>query len=131
MKRALPSVGQLDDGLRLSPQRLREDKTLEVKRLFSREHVVHGPAQLMSEHGQRFGFAVFGFEFSEVRLPRLTLAEEKHGRFGKRPASVDIADLFARRAQPFAVRFFGALHQATVRHKILHARKAANVVDLI
>ena len=79
-------MGQLDDGLRLSPQRLREDKTLEIKRLFSREHVVHGAAQLMGEHGQRFGFAVFVFEFSEVRFPRLTLADEKHGRFGKRPA---------------------------------------------
>ena len=61
MKRALPSVGQLDDGLRLSPQRLREDKTLEVKRLFSREQVIHGPAQLMREHGQRFGFAKYAF----------------------------------------------------------------------
>ena len=86
MKRALPSAGQLDDGLRLSPQRLRSHKALEVKRLFPREHVVHGAAQLMREYRQRFGFAVFVFEFSEVHLPRLTLADEKHGRFGKRPA---------------------------------------------
>ena len=41
MTRALPSVGQLDDGLPLSPQRLRGDKTLEIKRLFAREHVIH------------------------------------------------------------------------------------------
>ena len=85
-KRALPSVGQLDGGLRLSPQRLRGDKALEVKRLFPREHVVHGPAQLVSEHGQRFGFAVFVFEFSKVLFARLTLADEEDRGFGKRPA---------------------------------------------
>jgi hypothetical protein len=86
MKRALPSVGQLDDGLPLAPQRLRGDKTWGIKRLFARAHGIHGAAQLMSEHGQRWGFAVSVFEFSAVRLPRLTLAEEQHGRFGKGPA---------------------------------------------
>ena len=80
-----PVVGQLDGGLGLSPQRLRSDKALEVKRLFPRKHVVHGAAQLVREHGQRFGFAVFVFEFRKIRFPRLTLADEEHGSFGKRP----------------------------------------------
>ena len=56
---------QLDYGLGLSPQGLRSDKALEIKRLFPREHVIHGAAQLMREHGQCFGFAVFVFEFHE------------------------------------------------------------------
>src|SRR5262249_39223973 len=46
---------QLGSGLCLSPQRLRGDKAIEVKRLFPREHAVHSPTQLMREHGQRFG----------------------------------------------------------------------------
>ena len=84
--RALPSVGQLDHGLRLSPQRLRSHKAVEIKRLFPRAHVVHGPAQLVGEHGEGFGFTVLVFECGKIRFPRLTLADEQHGRFGKRPA---------------------------------------------
>ena len=86
MQKARLVVGQLDRGLPLSPQRLRSHKTIEVKRLFPREHVVHGPAQLVSKYGQRFSFAVFMFEFGKILFPRLTLADEKHGSFGKRPA---------------------------------------------
>ncbi len=67
--RLSPLVGQLDGGLGLSPQRLRGDKALEVKRVFPREHVVHGPAQLVGEHGERFGFAVFVFEFRKILFP--------------------------------------------------------------
>ena len=85
-QQALPVVGQLDGGLCLSPQRLRGHKALEVKRLFPREHVIHGAAQLVGEHGERFGFAVFVFEFRKILFPRLTLADEEHGGFGKRPA---------------------------------------------
>jgi hypothetical protein len=65
---ALPSVGQLDGGLPLSPQGLRGHEALQIKRLFPCEHVIHGPRQLMGEHGQRFGFAVFAFQFGKVRL---------------------------------------------------------------
>ena len=79
-------VGQLDDRLPLSPQRLRGDKALEVKRLFPRKHVVHSPAQLMREHRERFGFAVFVFQFGKILFPRFALADEEHGGFRKRPA---------------------------------------------
>ena len=48
-------------GLHFSPQGLRSDKAIEIKRVFPREHVVHRPAQLVREYGQRFGFAVFVF----------------------------------------------------------------------
>jgi hypothetical protein len=58
---ALPVVGQLDGRLPLSPQRLRGNKTLEVKRLFPRKHIIHRTAQFVREHGERFGFAVFVF----------------------------------------------------------------------
>ena len=85
-KKAQPCVSQLDGGLGLSPQRLRSHKALEIKRLFPREHVIHGPAQLMGEHGQRFGFAVFVFQFRKILFPGLTLADEEHGGFGKGPA---------------------------------------------
>lgn len=71
IKRALPVVGQLDRGLRLSPQGLRGDKALEIKRLFPRQHVIHGARQLLRQHGERFGFAVLMFEFGKVRFARL------------------------------------------------------------
>jgi hypothetical protein len=85
MKRALPSVGQLDDGLRLSPQRLRGHQALEINRLFPREHVIHGAAQLVGEHGQGFGFAGVVFELGKILFSWLTLTEEKHGSFRKGP----------------------------------------------
>ena len=93
--RALPVIGQLDDRLRLSPQRLRGHKAIQIKRLFPREHVVHGPAQLVGEHGQRFGFAVFVCKCGAILFPWLTLADEEDGGFGKRPAEMDVANLFA------------------------------------
>ena len=68
------------------PSGLRGHKAREVKCLFPREQVVHGPAQLVGEHGQRCGFAGFTFEFREVRFSRLALADEEDRRFGKRPA---------------------------------------------
>jgi hypothetical protein len=74
IEQALPSVGQLDGGLRLPPQRLRGDKAIKVKGLFAREHVVHRPAQLVREHGQRFSFAVFVCQFRKILLARLILA---------------------------------------------------------
>jgi hypothetical protein len=80
---ALPVVGQLGGGLRLSPQRLRGDKAIEIKRLFSREHVIRGP--IMGET-VALGFAVLVFKFGKIFFPRLTLADEKHGGFGKGPA---------------------------------------------
>ncbi len=120
-----PCVGQLDGGLRLSPQRLRGHKALQIKRLFPREHVIHGAAQLVGEHGERFGFAVFVFECGKILFPRLTLADKQHGGFGKSPAKMDVANLFARSPQSFAIGFFGALHQATVGDKILYTGKAA------
>jgi hypothetical protein len=71
---ALPGLGQLGNGLLRSPQGLRSDKTLEVKRLFAREHVIHGAGQLVGQDGERFGFAVFAFEFEEILFPRSVLA---------------------------------------------------------
>ena len=71
--RALPCGGQLDRGLGLSPQRLRGNKAIEIKRLFAREHVVHGTSELVCQYGQRFGFAVFVFEFHKIFLARLIL----------------------------------------------------------
>ena len=86
MLKVRPLRGQLDGRLGLSPQRLRGDKALQIKRLFPREHVVHGAAQLMGEDGERFGFAVFMFQFRKILFPRLILADEQHRGFGKGPA---------------------------------------------
>ena len=73
MLKAFPVIGQLDGGLRLSPQRLRGHKAIEVKGLFPREHVIHRSAQLVCEYRERFGFAVFAFEFGKVLLARLVV----------------------------------------------------------
>ena len=64
-------MSQLGHRLGLSPQRLRSHKPREVKRLFPCKHVVHGPAQLMGEHREGFGFAVFVFEFGEILFPQV------------------------------------------------------------
>ena len=85
MLKVRPLRGQLDGRLRLSPQRLRGDKALESKRLFPREHVVHGAAQLVGEYRQRFGFAMFVFKLGEILFPRLALPNEEDRGFRKRP----------------------------------------------
>ena len=70
---ALPVVGQLGGRLYLSPQRLRRNKALEVKRLFPREHVVHGACKLVAENRQGFSFAVFVFQFRKIFLTKMIL----------------------------------------------------------
>ena len=54
--------------------------------MFPREHEIHGTTQLMREYGERFGFAMFVFEFGEILFPGLTLPNKEDGGFGKRPA---------------------------------------------
>jgi len=68
---ALPVIGQLDGGRRLSPQRLRSHKTLQVKRLFPREQVIHGAPQLVRKDRERFGFAMFVCQFRKICFARL------------------------------------------------------------
>jgi len=85
----------------------------------------------MCEDRERCGFAVLVFELRKICFPRLTLAEEEHRRFGKRPASVDSADLFTRGAHFFALGCFGTCHQATLRDELWHAGKAAHGLHLI
>jgi hypothetical protein len=74
LKQALPCVGQFDGRLGLSPQGLCSDKALESKRLRPRQQVIHGPRQLMGEHGQRCGFAVLVVECGKILLAQLVLA---------------------------------------------------------
>jgi hypothetical protein len=71
---ALPVVGQLGGGLRLSPQRLRGDKAIQIKGLFPREQVVHRTAQLVREYRERLGFAVFMFQLRKIFFAGLSLA---------------------------------------------------------
>ena len=101
--RALPLGGQLDHRLRLSPQGLRGDKALQIKRLVPREHVIPGARELLRQHGERFGFAVFVFQLRKVRLARLIVTQEQGGGFRQRPAQMDVANLFAGGAQPLVV----------------------------
>jgi hypothetical protein len=70
---ALPVVGQLGGRLPLSPQRLRSNKALEVKRLFPRAQVLHSARQLVPEDRQGFGFAVFRCEVRERLFSQLVL----------------------------------------------------------
>ena len=66
-----------------------------VQGLLLHEHVIHSAPQLMREHREGLGFAVFVFQFRKIFLPRLTLANKEDGGFGKGPAQMHIADLFA------------------------------------
>ena len=42
-----------------------------------------------------------------------------------------VANLFPGGPKAFAVGFFGALHQATIRHKVLHPGKPRDVLNLL
>ena len=99
--------------------------------MFPREHGVHGPAQLVREYRQGLGFAMLLFAFGKICFAGLPLADKEDRGFGNRPAQMDGADLFAGRAESVAVGCFGTFHQATGGHKILHPRKALEVVNLI
>lgn len=44
---------------------------------------------------------------------------------------MDVADLFAGSPQSFPAGFFGTLDQATIGHKILYAREAGDILNLI
>ena len=70
---ALPVGGQLDRGLRLSPQGLGGHKAREVKGVFPREHVIHGPRPLVRQYGECLGFAICVFQFGKVRFAGLIL----------------------------------------------------------
>lgn len=85
----------------------------------------------MHEYGERFGCAVLVFEFRNILLARLVLASAEHRRFGTGPAQLDVADLLARRAEPFAPRLFGTFDQATGGHEILHAGEAGTVLNFL
>ena len=95
MLKVRPLSGQLDNRLCLSPQRLRSHKAVEIKRLCPREQVIHGPAQLVGENSQRLSFAVLVFEFGKIFFARLTLPDKEDRGFGKGPAQMHVADLFA------------------------------------
>jgi len=72
--KALPPGGQLDGRLPHSPQRLRGHKALPVKGLCPREHIIHGPRQLVGQHGERFALAMFAFQLGEILFAGVVLA---------------------------------------------------------
>ena len=45
-------------------------EALQSKRLCPRAQVIHGPAQLVGEHGQGFGLTVRVFEFGKICFSR-------------------------------------------------------------
>ena len=53
---------------------VRENEASESKRVCPREQVIHGPRQLMGQHGEGVALAVFAFQFDEVLFARLILA---------------------------------------------------------
>ena len=99
--------------------------------MFPRAQVIHGARQLRPEDRQGCGFAVCVFQFRKIFLPQRILPSEEDGGFGTGPAQRTVADLFARRAQAFAIGFLGALHQPTIRDEVLDPRKAREVLHLI
>ncbi|HEV8718562.1 MAG TPA: hypothetical protein VGX03_37800, partial [Candidatus Binatia bacterium] len=101
-KKALPVVGHLDGGLRLSPQGLGGHNAIEVRGVVPRKHIIHGACQCMRQHGEGFGFAVLGCECRKRLLAWLMLPSEEPGGFGKGPAPVPVANLLPGRAQSFA-----------------------------
>jgi hypothetical protein len=57
----------------------------------------------VGEHGQCLGFAVFAFEFRKIFFSGLTLPDKEDRSFGKRPAQMDVADLFPCSPQSFPI----------------------------
>ena len=75
--------------------------------------------------------AVVVFECGKILFAGLPLTEEQPGGCGTGPAQRDGAELFARRPQSLAVRFFGALHHATVGDDLLPTGKARDGLTLL
>ncbi len=83
-----------------------------------REHVVHGPRQLLRQHGQRFALAVFAFQLGEVALPELVLAQEEHGGFREGPLELRVANLLARKAAGLASPLLGTFDEPAVGEEV-------------
>ena len=74
-----------------------------IKHRVAFEHIIDGPRQFMREDGQRFALAVLVLSSGQIFLPCWIIPEEQHGRFGKGPLEVRIADLGARGAHGFLI----------------------------
>ena len=67
----------------------------------------------------------------QYRLGRVIALEHHHHRLAKGPAQVRIADLLSAVARLFAVRLLSRLDQAAVGGKVLRARKAGDIFNLV
>jgi hypothetical protein len=85
----------------------------------------------MRQDGQRFALAMLVFPSGQRLLPCRMMPEEQHGRFGKGPREVRVADVLARGARAFARGFPGTRDQAAVRDDILHAGETVDSVDVV
>src|SRR5262245_56511115 len=102
---------------------------LHIKHRVSFEHIIDSPSQFMREDGRRFALAVLVLSSGQICLPCRIIPEEQHGRFGKGPLEVRIADLGTRGAIAFASGFPSTLDQTAVGDEILPPGKALNIMD--
>ncbi len=85
----------------------------------------------MSQDGQRLARAMVFLQAGEIRLARRIGASKEHGRFREGPCEIGVANLAPRGAVALPRRCLGACDEATVRHEILHAGEALEVMDFI
>ena len=90
------------------------------------EHIIDGARQFMSQDGESFAFVMLFLQACQRFLAWGIVPQEQHGRFGKGPLEMGVADFLARGPQMFASRFLRALDQATIRGEVLHPWEAVH-----
>ena len=71
------------------------------------------------------------FQAGQILLARFIVTKNQDGRCGKGPREIGVPDLLAGRPVTFARRFLGTRDQAAIRHNILDAGEALDLVDCI
>ena len=127
---ARPAGLELDVGLpRSAPSSGQEFLHLEDD--LPLEQMIGRPAQLVGQDGEGLGLSVLALELLEEALALGVVAQEQDGGLGEGPLEVDVADLAASGAEPFAGGLLRALDEAGVGGEILDPGEAADVVDLV
>ena len=85
------------------PSPLRREELLHGEDGPSRQHVEHGPSDLVRQDRERLPFAVLFLNPRDQLLP-LGMAQEQHGRFGERPLQMDVPHLRAAGAERLPAR---------------------------
>jgi hypothetical protein len=75
--------------------------------------------------------AMLALQASQQLLTFQVVTQKQDGSFRESPLEVNVADLFSGEPVVLAGRLTTALHQTAVGDKLLNAREAGNVMNLV